>query len=67
MIQLSDEERTRFAQYCRQEAESFEGLARQMESIKTPDVLIKRERTLAIAFSIVGERIDPENWERQSV
>lgn len=55
MINLTAQERERFAAYCRQEAESANEMANQMEKSHIPEVAVKKYRTEAVAHAIVGK------------
>ena len=65
LIILTEEERRRFADYCRQEAETHAKLKRQMGHL--PGVFSGREEAKAAAFVIVSREIDPEAWESVEV
>lgn len=65
---LTDEERRRFATYCRQFAESCDIMAKNFEANMQNEVgkmLAKRERARAAAYTIVAD--DLENTESFSV
>lgn len=68
MIKLTDEERRKFAAYCKQEAISFDSFAEQFKKIPgLANSLGSRERNKAAAFAIVGAEIDPDNWEKMTI
>lgn len=54
---LTDAERERFAAYLEREAASNEAMARQMEQIKVPEAVIKRERLKALAARMIAENL----------
>ncbi len=54
---LTDEEREKFIQYLEIDAESSEGIARQMENTHVPEVLVKQIKAEAIAFRIVAKKL----------
>jgi hypothetical protein len=57
MISLTTEERAKFAAFLDQDAASTEGLIAQMEKIPTPEALIKKYRTEALAQRIVARML----------
>ncbi len=54
---LSKEERTKFADWCEMEAKSSDGIIGQMEKLKVPVEVIKRERNIVMACIIVANLI----------
>jgi hypothetical protein len=54
---LTDHERERFAAYLEAEAESADGIAAQMETIRTHEAIIKRFRLEAIAARIIAAKL----------
>jgi hypothetical protein len=54
---LSRDERQRFAEYCKRESETLEGMAKQMDQIKTIPQMIQRERNLALAYALVAHHL----------
>lgn len=50
---LTEAERQRFADWLAHEAVTADGLATQMASIKTPDMLVKEFRMKALACKVV--------------
>lgn len=55
---LTPEEARRFGDYCRREAESHEMLAKQMETLRGMEAMIKHHRMLAAAYAIVAREIE---------
>lgn len=69
-MNLSEEEARRFSTYCYHEAQQHDAMARNMSenlSGVMGGAMADRERNLAVAFGLVGARVDPENWERITV
>jgi hypothetical protein len=57
VITLTREEREKFAAFLEQDAASGEDLIAQMEKIPTPEALIKKYRTEALAQRIVAKML----------
>ena len=66
-IKLTEKEGYRFSAYCMQEAKIHLDTARQMEKIGISEVALKRERQFTAAFSVVADRINPSNWEVETL
>ena len=69
LINLTDQERDKFAAYCRQEAESANMMAEQMAKGKMPsavmDSVSKKYRTEAAAHMIVGKYL--ASWQKLTI
>lgn len=57
MILLTKEERIRFATHCQLEAESYEGMAKQMEKLPNMEPMVKHQRRYAFAYAIVAKHL----------
>jgi hypothetical protein len=59
IIMLSDSERNRFAAWCRQQAESNEGIAEQLKRLGTHgEILADRQLVEATALTLVAEKLE---------
>ncbi len=58
MIVLTAEERARFALWCRQEAASSDGMARQANTMVGLEVVVKKYHTEAMAALIVAKVLE---------
>ena len=67
LIILTEQERDRFAAYCRQEAENHDKMSKQMEKLGGLPAGPKRERHKAIAFLLVAHEVDPDSYETQTI
>lgn len=65
MINLTLQEKEKFALYLQQEAEVELELTEQMKKVNIPQPLIDRKRALAIAKQAVAK--DILSWEEQSI
>jgi len=56
---LNDDERQKFAHYLEQSAHSADGIATQMEILKSPTLaeLARRERVYAAAARLIADRL----------
>lgn len=57
LINLTKDERERFAAYCQLEAESYDGMAKQMEKLPNMEPMVKHQRQFAIAFAVVAKHL----------
>lgn len=54
MITLTAEERRKFAEYCREQAESYAGIVKQVDLLPNGEVLAKPIKLRMTAFIVVG-------------
>lgn len=57
-IWLTPEERKRFSEYLKQQAESDKLLVNQMEKVNTPEAFIMERRKEVMAYLIVAKVLD---------
>lgn len=62
---LSNEERTKFAQWCEQEATSTRAILQQMEKLKMPEAVTKKQRIELAAVSVVYKMLT--SGEQQTI
>lgn len=55
---LEPEERRRFSRYCRENSESCDALAKQLDVMPHLQAVAKHNRTRAIAYAIVANDLD---------
>ena len=58
---LTNEERRKFAAWCRQEAADIDAMTRQMERLRVPTALLSRRRAEAMALTVAGAYL--ASWE----
>jgi len=63
LVILEPAERARIVAYLEQEATSYAAMAKQMEEVNLPSMIIEREKTRAIAV-IEGEERESRPWVR---
>jgi len=56
-MNLTDEERRKFAEYCTQEAKTYAGLAIEMEKLPMGIRIAVPIRTKAMAFAVVAQNL----------
>lgn len=57
LILLTQQERDKFAAYLLQEAESDDGMAKQMEKLKGHEAMVKRLRQRGAIYAIVAKEL----------
>ena len=55
---LSPEERRKFADYCQREADTYEQMSKAVEGNPVFAVIIKRNKLLIAAYSIVAKELN---------
>lgn len=55
---LDPVERQRFVRYCRESAESCDGMAKQLDAMPHLEVVARLNRTKAMAYTIVANDLD---------
>lgn len=69
MVNLTAQEREKFAAYCRQEAESADAMAKQMAKGGMPppvmEAMAKKYRTEAMAHAMVAKYL--VSWEEMEI
>ena len=65
MVNLTPQERDRFAAWLEWEAKTDNGLVEQMAKLNLPEPMIKRKRAMATAKMMVA--IDLRSWEEQTI
>lgn len=66
-IILDDAQRELFFAYCLQEMKTNKTMATQMEKLPHGVVLARRQKTMAAAYAVVADDLNPANWERMTV
>ena len=55
---LEPAERQRFVRYCRENSDSCDAMAKQLESMPHMDAVARHNRTRAMAYAIVANDLD---------
>jgi hypothetical protein len=55
---LEPAERQRFVRYCREQSESCDAMAKQMETMPHLEAAVRHNRMIAMAYAIVANDLD---------